>query len=293
MAALSHGDITIRCRTGRCHLAIAEFEPAEIAARRLCHGPVTKGSQSRKIAAHENQRTPHPHGRSYHLGMPRRVLIVEDDHAIRSLLRMLFEDDGYEVREAADGVAALQAFETASLDLVILDLRLPGMSGFDVCREIRKTSGVPIIIVSAQQDSHDIVAGLELGADDYVTKPFNDRELLARARAQMRHHVPDASTTATTIGDLEVRPSEGVVFKNGEPVQLTKTEFHLLRYLADHINLVLSRPQLLEAVWDYPPDGDSRLVDTHIARLRAKIETTPGEPKHLVTVRGIGYKLVR
>ena len=263
------------------------------AATRLCRDPVTKCPQSCHIRAADDQRTACHPTRSYHLGMPRRVLIVEDDHAIRSLLRLLFEDDGYEVREAADGITALQAFDAASLDLVILDLRLPGMSGFDVCREIRKTSGVPIIIVSAQQDSHDIVAGLELGADDYVTKPFNDRELLARARAQMRHRAPDAPTTTTSIGDLEVRPSEGVVLKSGQPVQLTKTEFHLLLYLSDHINLVLTRPQLLEAVWDYPPDGDSRLVDTHIARLRAKIESTPGEPKHLVTVRGIGYKLVR
>jgi DNA-binding response OmpR family regulator len=223
--------------------------------------------------------------------MSRRVLLVEDDHTIRSLLRLLFEDDGYEVREAADGPGALNAVAGGAIDLVILDLRLPGMSGFDVCREIRKTSGVPIIIVSAQQDSHDIVAGLELGADDYVTKPFIDRELLARARVQLRHR-DRGESEATLIGDLELRPSEGVVLKQGVPVQLTKTEFHLLCHLADHANQVLSRQQLLEAVWDYPPEGDGRLVDTHMARLRAKIEETPSDPSHLVTVRGIGYKLV-
>jgi DNA-binding response OmpR family regulator len=223
--------------------------------------------------------------------MSRRVLLVEDDHTIRSLLRLLFEDEGYDVREAADGPGALNAFASGSIDLVILDLRLPGMSGFDVCRAMRKTSGVPIIIVSAQQDSHDIVAGLELGADDYVTKPFNDRELLARARAQLRHR-DRGETEAVLFGDLELRPSEGVVLKDGLPVQLTKTEFHLLCHLADHTNQVLSRQQLLEAVWDYPPEGDGRLVDTHMARLRAKIEDAPSDPAHLVTVRGIGYKLV-
>jgi len=224
-------------------------------------------------------------------GVSRRVLIVEDDHVIRSLVRLLFEDDGFEVREAADGVEALKLFAGEPIDLIILDLRLPGMSGFDVCREIRKTSGVPIIIVSAQHDSHDIVAGLELGADDYVTKPFNDRELLARARVQLRHRNrlgPDGST----FGSIEIRPAEGVVLKHGQPVSLTKTEFHLLCHLGDHPNQVLSRQQLLEAVWDYPPEGDGRLVDTHMARLRAKIEDSPGEPAHLVTVRGIGYKLV-
>jgi DNA-binding response OmpR family regulator len=225
------------------------------------------------------------------VGMSRRVLIVEDDHAIRSLLRLLFEDDGFEVREAAEGAEALKSFAAEPIDLIILDLRLPGMSGFDVCREIRKSSGVPIIIVSAQQDSHDIVAGLELGADDYVTKPFNDRELLARARVQLRHR-SRLGPEATSFGSIELRPSEGIVLKHGQPVPLTKTEFNLLCHLADHPNQVLSRQQLLEAVWDYPPEGDGRLVDTHMARLRAKVEDSPGEPVHLVTIRGIGYKLV-
>jgi len=225
--------------------------------------------------------------------MIRRLLVVEDDHVIRSLLRMLFEDEGYDVVEAADGPSALTEFGTGGIDLVILDLRLPGMSGFDVCREIRRTSNVAIIIVSAQQDSHDIVAGLELGADDYVTKPFNDRELLARVRAQLRNTVRSGGGESMTVGDMDIRPSEGVVLQNGNPVQLTKTEFHLLCHLAQHANQVLSRSQLLEAVWDYSYAGDGRLVDTHMARLRAKVEHTPSEPEHLITVRGIGYKLVR
>jgi DNA-binding response OmpR family regulator len=225
--------------------------------------------------------------------MLRRLLVVEDDHVIRSLLRMLFEDEGYEVAEAPDGPAAVETFAAGGIDLVILDLRLPGMSGFDVCREIRKTSNVPIVIVSAQQDSHDIVAGLELGADDYVTKPFNDRELLARVRVQLRNSDRTGGGESMTVGDIEIKPSEGMVLKEGRPVQLTKTEFHLLCHLADHANQVLSRSQLLEAVWDYAYAGDGRLVDTHMARLRAKVERTPSDPKHLITVRGIGYKLVR
>jgi DNA-binding response OmpR family regulator len=221
------------------------------------------------------------------------VLLVEDDHTIRSLLRILFEDEGYEVREAATGPDALDVILKESIDLIILDLRLPGMSGFDVCREVRKNSSVPIVIVSAQHDTHDIVAGLELGADDYVTKPFNDRELIARARVQLRNADRVAGGESVTMGDLELRPSEGVVLEDGAPLQLTKTEFHLLCHLAMHANQVLSRDQLLDAVWDYPPAGDGRLVDTHVARLRTKIENTPAEPEHLVTVRGIGYKLVR
>jgi DNA-binding response OmpR family regulator len=225
--------------------------------------------------------------------MIRRLLVVEDDHAIRSLLRMLFEDEGYEVHEAPDGLTALGELADGGIDLVLLDLRLPGMSGFDVCREIRKTSGVPIVIVSAQHDTHDIVAGLELGADDYVTKPFNDRELAARVRVQLRNADRTAGGESLTFGDVELRPSEGVVLKGGCRVQLTKTEFHLLCHLAEHSNQVLSRAQLLDAVWDYQYTGDGRLVDTHMARLRGKIETAPGDPQHLLTVRGLGYKLAR
>jgi DNA-binding response OmpR family regulator len=223
--------------------------------------------------------------------MPSRLLLVEDDHAIRSLLRLLFEDEGFEVLEASDGPEALSVASSERIDLILLDLRLPGMSGFDVCREIRKSSAVPIIIVSAQQDSHDVVAGLELGADDYVTKPFNDRELLARVRVQLRHRESSVSDSAV-FGTIEIRASEGLVLNRGSAVPLTRTEFHLLCHLADHPNQVLSRQQLLESVWDYPPEGDGRLVDTHMARLRAKVEDNPGVPVHLVTVRGLGYKLV-
>jgi len=225
--------------------------------------------------------------------MTSNILVVEDDQAIRSLLRLLMEDNGYDVVEAADGRQALDRFTNASIDLVLLDLRLPGgMSGFEVCRGIRRTSQVPIIIVSAQQDSHDVVAGLEVGADDYVTKPFNEHELLARIRVQLRSRHRDNSAKFV-LGDIEIRVAEGVVLKAGEPVQLTRTEFHLLCRLAESEGRVFSRQQLLEHVWDYPGDGDGRLVDTHVARLRAKIETIPGDPQHLLTVRGLGYKIVR
>ena len=224
--------------------------------------------------------------------MPERVLLVEDDHALRRLLRMLLEDNGYDVRDAEDGPTALRIFGEGGLDLVILDIRLPGISGFEVCREIRRSSTVPIIMLSAQNDTHDIVAGLEVGADDYVTKPFDEHELFARMRVQLRPHHHEQQHR-TVVGDLEIRPSEGAVLKSGVPVHLTRTEFVLLCTLARHPGQVLSRSQLLESVWEYPADGDTRVVDTHVARLRSKIESVPGDPKLLLTIRGLGYKLAR
>jgi DNA-binding response OmpR family regulator len=224
--------------------------------------------------------------------MPERVLLVEDDHGLRGLLRLLFEDHEYDVRDAEDGPTALGLFREGGIDVVVLDVRLPGISGFDVCREIRRSSTVPIIMLSARNDTHDIVAGLELGADDYVTKPFDDHELLARVRVQLRAVRRDRPHRVV-VGDLEIREPEGTVTKGGVPLQLTRTEFVLLCELANHQGQVLSRAQLLESVWEYPADGDTRVVDTHVARLRSKIETVAGDPKLLVTVRGLGYKLAR
>ena len=221
-----------------------------------------------------------------------RVLLVEDDDAVRTVLRMLLEDEGMDVAEAASGTAAIESFRRQPCDLVLLDLRLPGVHGFEVCRQLRRTSGVPIIMVTAQQDSHDVVAGLECGADDYVTKPFNDRELLARIRAQLRRYPSPADQRPTMVfGDVEIRPAEGLVLKGGQPVSLTKTEFHLLVSLAETPNRVWSRDQLLEHVWDYSYAGDRRLVDTHVRRLRIKVETDPQNPTLIQTVRGLGYKL--
>ena len=221
------------------------------------------------------------------------VLLVEDDHAVRSLVKMMLEDEGLDVVEAPTGPQAIEKFGQQLIDLVLLDLRLPGMSGFEVCRQIRRTSEVPIIMVTAQNDSHDIVAGLELGADDYVTKPFNDRELMARVRSQLRrrHGGAEAPTGSFEVGDLVVKIDEGQVFKGDELVALTRIEFRLLCHFVVNPNRVWSRGQLLEHVWGYTYEGDGRVVDTHIARLRAKIENDPSNPDLIQTVRGLGYRL--
>jgi DNA-binding response OmpR family regulator len=225
--------------------------------------------------------------------MPDSVMVVEDDHSVRALVRLLLEDEGLVVVEASTGTQAVDRFGVEPVDLVLLDIRLPGLNGFDVCRQLRRVSDVPIIMVTAQNDSHDVVAGLEVGADDYVTKPFNDRELLARVRAQLRrrHGSMSATPPVVTVGDIEVRIDEGRVLKGGEPIALTKSEFHLLTHLAQHPNRVWSRDQLLDHVWGYAYNGDGRLVDTHVARLRAKIEDNPTKPTIIHTVRGLGYRL--
>ncbi len=223
------------------------------------------------------------------------LLLIEDDDQIRLALRLALEDEGYEVREAADGRAGLAAFHASEPDLVLLDLRLPDMSGFDVCRALRAMSIVPIVMVTAQTASEDMVAGLEAGADDYVTKPIVPKELAARIRAHLRRvQLQTAAGVATpgeTFGDVELRRDQGLVFKAGREIALTKTEFHLLCEFADHPNIVLSRDQLLERVWGYDYLGDSRLVDAHVHRLRVKIEDHPDDPKLILTVRGIGYRL--
>lgn len=225
--------------------------------------------------------------------MSERVLLVEDDEVVRTLLRMLLEDEQLQVAEASTGTLAIERFESEAFDLVLLDVRLPGMSGFDVCRHIRRTSNLPVIMLTAQQDSHDVVTGLEIGADDYVTKPFNDHELLARVRVQLRRRSIEPDGERLVFGDLEVLPAEGTARRGDHTLGLTRTEFQLLCHLARFPNRVWSRDQLLQHVWGYDYTGDGRLVDTHIARLRAKIETDPSQPTVLRTVRGLGYKLSR
>lgn len=222
-----------------------------------------------------------------------KILLVEDDQDVRALVRILLEDEGYSVVEAGTGTAALELFQSNAIGLVMLDIRLPGIDGFEVCRRLRRSSGVPIIMLTAQDDSHDVVAGLEVGADDYVTKPFNDRELVARVRAQLRRSqgAIDPTDGEVKVGDIVVRRDEARALKNGQAMQLTRTEFNLLLHLVTHPNRVWSRQQLLDIVWGYGYGGDTRLVDTHVARLRSKVETDPGNPTLIVTARGLGYRL--
>ncbi|MFM9002988.1 MAG: response regulator [Acidimicrobiaceae bacterium] len=224
------------------------------------------------------------------------LLFVEDDRDIRAALRLALEDEGYKVLESPDGQSGLKTFASENIDLVLLDLRLPDMSGFDVCRELRSKSLVPIIMVTAQTDTHDLVAGLEAGADDYVTKPVVAKELAARIRAALRRTTLLSTRSATidrfTVRDVEMRSDQGIVLKGGIELPLTKTEYRLLHIFMENANKVLSRDQLLELVWGYEYLGDSRLVDAHIRRLRLKIEDIPDEPKIIVTVRGMGYRLL-
>ncbi|MFM8452955.1 MAG: response regulator [Acidimicrobiaceae bacterium] len=224
------------------------------------------------------------------------LLFVEDDRDIRAALRLALEDEGYKVIESPDGQSGLKTFASENVDLVLLDLRLPDMSGFDVCRELRSKSLVPIIMVTAQTDTHDLVAGLEAGADDYVTKPVIAKELAARIRAALRRTTLLSTSSSTidrfTVRDVEMRSDQGIVLKGGFELPLTKTEYRLLHIFMENANKVLSRDQLLELVWGYEYLGDSRLVDAHIRRLRLKIEDIPDEPKIIVTVRGMGYRLL-
>jgi YD repeat-containing protein len=222
----------------------------------------------------------------------RRVLLVEDDARVRRVLAMALRDEGYRLSESETGQGALAGFADAAPDVVVLDLMLPDVDGFEVCRQLRRVSDVPVIVVSALGDSHDIVAGLEAGADDYMTKPVVAKELSARIRALLRRSRAAPAHAPTVLGDLEIRPKEGLVLRRGEPVALTTTERRLLEQLADHVGEPVSRETLLAEVWGYDYFGDGRLVDVHMSRLRGKIELDPGNPRHVLTVRGVGYKLV-
>jgi DNA-binding response OmpR family regulator len=223
--------------------------------------------------------------------MPRSVLIVEDDDRVRHLVTLGLSGEGFEVGEACTGEECLRKLAEQRFDVVLLDLMLPGADGFEVCRAIRRDHDVAIIMVTARADSHDVVAGLEAGADDYVTKPFVAKELSARIRALLRRFRRSAGDRRIRIEDLELAPQEGVVRRGGVPIGLTRTEFRLLCELAEEPGRVLSREELLERVWGYDYFGDTRLVDVHVRRLRTKVEPDPGHPSVVVTVRGTGYRL--
>jgi two-component system OmpR family response regulator len=224
-----------------------------------------------------------------------KVLIVEDDQTLLSVLEYNLAKEGYNVVTATDGVHALEAARKEKPDLIILDIMLPKMSGFEVCRILRKEMTVPILMLTAKDDEIDKIAGLDLGADDYMTKPFSMRELLARARAMLRRAEMQAPKLAAEdqlqFGDIEVDIRRHSVTKSGNMLRLKPKEFDLLTFLARNKGLVVSRDQLLEKVWGYDYSGDSRTVDVHVRWLREKIEDNPDKPKHLVTVRGVGYKL--
>jgi DNA-binding response OmpR family regulator len=226
------------------------------------------------------------------LGVATRILTVEDDERIRTAVKLALEDEGWTVEESETGEDALNAFQRQPADVVLIDIMLPGVDGFDVCRAVRKVSDVPIIMVTARADTHDVVAGLEAGADDYLTKPFAPKELSARIRALLRRaRSSDPASPHLRFGDLEIIPDEGVVRRAGQEIHLTKTEFKLLVELASSPGRVFSREVLLERVWGYGYFGDGRLVDVHVRRLRTKVENDAANPSHVVTVRGLGYKL--
>ncbi len=221
-----------------------------------------------------------------------RILIVEDEEALAEPLAFLLEREGYETAIAADGNAAIAQFDRAGADLVLLDLMLPGRSGTEVCRELRSRSNVPIIMLTAKDGEVDIVVGLELGADDYVTKPYSTRELLARIKAVLRRRIDDVEDDPGVLeaGPVRMDVDRHTVTVRGAEVAMPLKEFELLELLMRNSGRVLTRGQLIDRVWGADYFGDTKTLDVHIKRIRSKIEETPSEPTHLVTVRGLGYR---
>ncbi len=222
-----------------------------------------------------------------------RVLVVEDEESISDPLSYLLRQEGFEVAVAATGPDGLAEFDRGGADIVLLDLMLPGLSGTEVCRALRARSNVPVIMLTARDSEIDKVVGLELGADDYVTKPFSSRELVARVRAVLRRRgeVEDVATAALEAGPVRMDVERHVVTVDGQPVSLPLKEFELLELLLRNAGRVLTRGQLIDRVWGADYVGDTKTLDVHVKRLRAKVEPDPANPKHLVTVRGLGYKL--
>lgn len=221
--------------------------------------------------------------------MPHRILVVDDDPAINEMLTIVLESEGFETQSVTDGSAAVPAFNDYDPDIVLLDLMLPGMNGVDICREIRKVSAVPIVMLTAKTDTVDVVLGLESGADDYITKPFKPKELIARIRARLRR-TEEEPAEVLTIGDLTIDVPQHMVTRDGAEIALTPLEFDLLLEMARKPNQVHAREELLESVWGYRNASDTRLVNVHVQRLRSKIEHDPENPEIVLTVRGVGYK---
>lgn len=218
-----------------------------------------------------------------------RVLVVDDDAALAEMLGIVLRGEGFEPVFCADGAQALEVFRESKPDVVLLDLMLPGRDGIDVCRAIRAEAGTPIVMLTAKSDTVDVVVGLESGADDYIVKPFKPKELVARIRARIRR-IDEVPPQALTIGDLEIDINGHVVRRDGVPLSLTPLEFDLLACLARKPGQVFTREVLLQEVWGYRHAADTRLVNVHVQRLRAKVEHDPERPEIVLTVRGVGYK---
>jgi two-component system, OmpR family, alkaline phosphatase synthesis response regulator PhoP len=247
----------------------------------------------------ENQSSPsiqsNPHKFSQRGGSSagERILVVEDDYAVQKALRRLFEAEGYSVQVAADGNLALEDFKSATPSAVVLDLRLPGLSGREVCREFKQHApSVPIIVLSAASDVSDKVLLLELGADDYVTKPFSPRELLARMRVALRRTIQPIVTETFSFNETFVDFTKMEVVRDGHPVTLTAQEFKTLKFMVQNPERVITRDELLNEVWGYHNYPSTRTVDNHILKLRQKLEKDPANPVHFRTVHGVGYKFV-
>jgi len=221
-----------------------------------------------------------------------RVLVVEDEESYSDALAYMLRKEGFEVAIAATGPEALTTFDRAGADIVLLDLMLPGLPGTEVCRRIRQTSNVPVIMVTAKDDEVDKVVGLELGADDYITKPYSPRELVARIRAVLRRGVePDLAPATLEVGPVRMDVERHIVTVGSQEVRLPLKEFELLEMFLRNPGRVLTRGQLIDRVWGSDYVGDTKTLDVHVKRLRAKLEDNPAEPKLLTTVRGLGYKL--